>query len=332
MEQNRPFPLDAEPTPGVVSAHAPQTQDRLRADARGGPQEGRPGLASGQQGRLGPGRGRAPEAQAREEVLEQAQNPLDPFGKGIECLNNIPSFADRYISGEVGLEIYIRVRPRGDDLNVREFVAQVCRKSTESDVNESRRGPTITEYARILGSEALKARRNVCQVDSPVLIDVIDTIEPTEALKGMTISPGSRFRTKVEWLEVFELIGVGGVRPLMNDTALPLLLIGDDWEVDHLQGVSIRGLDTVVMAHGQLPAQVVEGAAKVMRCVSYDETPVIRDIYDAVNANNYAPLFRLVLAPKCDRATIGVNFLNLDPKRVYVRFSAFELCERAGEV
>jgi len=165
-----------------------------------------------------------------------------------------------------------------------------------------------------------------------VLIDVIDTIEPTEALKGMTISPGSRFRTKVEWLEVFELIGVGGVRPLMNDTALPLLLIGDDWEVDHLQGVSIRGLDTVVMAHGQLPAQVVEGAAKVMRCVSYDETPVIRDIYDAVNANNYAPLFRLVLAPKCDRATIGVNFLNLDPKRVYVRFSAFELCERAGEV
>ena len=169
-----------------------------------------------------------------------------------------------------------------------------------------------------------------------MLIEVIDPVESAKTLKRMTVAFGARLRPKLERLEVFDLIGVDTVHPLMDTTVLPFLFVGNDWKVDHLQNVlqnvSVRGFDAFEMAQGELPTQMIQGATKVVRRVPDDEPPVVGDIYDVANSNDDAPLFSLVLSPERDRTTVGVNSLNLDPEGFYVRFSAFELCPGTGKV
>lgn len=286
----------------------------------------------GPEGRDREGRDQAPEAETGQERLKQSQYLLGPIGKGIECFNNVPSFAHRYISGEAGLEVYIRIRPTRDDGNARHFIARICRKAAHSDLNASVHWVALMERIDALRGEAFKSRGNVCQMNAPVLIDVVDAVEPAEDFKGMTNAFSSGLRPKIERLEAFELISIGAVHPLIMDTVSPFAFFDDDREMDAFNNCSIGGFDAVEMTQSQLPGQVVEGAADIMNSVSNNETPVIRDIYHALNADNDSPIFRLVLAPERDRATISINFLDLDLQRVYVRFSTFELSPGAGKI
>jgi hypothetical protein len=282
-------------------------------------------------------RSRAAKVQAdetqNESGLKKLQNLRDHLRDGIENIQYVPRFPDRYISGQAGLEIHVRVGTYGSDRNSKYFVARSRRVSGEgiveirSPINSVGNKFAIPKLNGAFLAERSRLRCNVHHVDAPVFIGVIESAEPAQSLNGMNTPTRSRDRAEIERLELFELLGVSNEHVFPIDVRLiPYGLIEANRKLNLFNGLSVGRFDAIETPQRQLPSKMVEGTPQVMGGISHDQTPVVADIYDSFDAPNYSPIFWLELLPQRDEFRVrGPLSINLGPKRIDVYFRTFEL-------
>lgn len=286
------------------------------------------------EGCRGPGRG--PKGYDRQAEAEQARlEPNTPLlrwrelsknrhyanAEPVECFEEIPSFSDAYKRGEAGLEIHIRVRPLGRDVNARYFIAnlqrvrRLGRDDADTPVLFNNRRNTVDKVEVVRPNVTDLMGHRINKFKYPVLIRVRDFAEAIEEVLT------DESRGGIERLELFEFIGVGRQHEFPVRRRKPFGFVVHDGELD-FPGLRFRGRDTVKIAQGQLPCEVVERGSEVVNRVSDDQAPVVAHLYEAVHAINNCPLISLELSPEghdCRVTITGVRYFSEEITDVVTR-------------
>jgi len=295
------------------------------ADSARSTQEGGRGFSCGTEA----GDRKAEAAQTRpEKDLKKTQDGFDSFRQGIQSVYHIPASSNCYIAGQMGVEVHVRVRSRYNDRDAKYFVARLRRLPNVIHKNlhvavdiDNRRA--ISQLNQVGNQRLVQYSR--CQVNGSVFIDVINPTKSKERFEGMQTPFGPKNRSHVERLELFELVGVGRGHVFPVIVASPLLLVDDDGKLDLLDYPTVGRFDTIEMTQCQLPGEVVEGAAKIVGRIPYDQAPVLRDFYDMVNVPNYRPLFFVELSAERKPFTYRAHLPDLPSKIIDVHFRAIKL-------
>lgn len=273
--------------------------------------------------------------------LEVVKNDFDYADERIQAFESRP-FSHRYVAGEVGLEVHIRIWSGCDNRDAKYFVARLRRIAWRpcDDLNimlvGGKNWKAVRPRRRRLQRERIT--KSARELQGPVLIGVREFRNLSKGMQNPEswrneCAPGRNIdlfsSSPAEWLEFAELDGVAQthVFPMPMLPPSPFVRVNGELNAGGLG----RRYASFVMTQSQLPREIVESRSEVVNRIPRDQAPVVADLYgslDAVDEGSAigAPLFWLELFYEGD----GMRFIsnlpqNANSKRVDVHFGMINL-------
>jgi len=259
-------------------------------------------------------------------LLDAIQNPADPLGNPIKCHKDIPAAGERYIAGEIGLDVDIRVGEVGDGLggDANHFVAWLYgarAKIMSSNLRCLCRERSLG-VVRDTNTNRGFSQGNDSRVQSAVFVFVG---EPTESGEWVDLVRIESFG-RLQFADGHEDGGSNGLGVIAR---IPVPARLEDGKLDALS-LLLRWL-TPKVATCKLPPNMVEGTPKVMDGISEQESPPVGVLGNLIDDDSCAPI-GITLSPNGDRVGVSLpSFENVSAKRLQVAVSAFELQAPARE-
>lgn len=251
-----------------------------------------------------------PRRDRADDLRESLDDLPDAFRYGVQKSQYVEAFPKLYKDGKAGFELHLRIRSGDNDGDAQYFIARLRRIARHGmnvigDHPSGHISPYVTGRELAINGHGVAPMKSgfvhgaYSQVNGPVLIDIIDTIESAEHGEGMVVSGvllGAGH--KVERLEVLELSGVVGAHEFPILPAIPLVDVEDDGELNFFDFPFAGRLDRVEVLQGKLPSDVIERTPEIMCSISHEQTPILARLHDALNAPYDRPLFRLIFPAK----------------------------------
>jgi hypothetical protein len=133
----------------------------------------------------------------------------------------------------------------------------------------------------------------------------------------------------IERLELFEFVGVSGIHVFPINVTIPIGFAMDNGKLNFLNDLSQGWHYAIEMSQRELPCEVIEGAPEIVNGVPYNQAPLVRDMFDALNADHDSAPFRLILFSQGEKLVLRTRVLDFSPKFVDVHFCTGDLGPRA---
>jgi hypothetical protein len=201
------------------------------------------------------------------ETLERAQNLRDPFRDGIQRVDNVAFALKGYESSHIGLEMHVRVRPRGNHGEAKYFIARLTRwRQIPTILKNSIDGDAIHKLRR---REVIKNPRDAVHIlHFPVFVRVRISRQCLQRVENTLRPKRSIF---FERLELFNLCSVRADHVFPMRMRGPVVFIRNDGKLDVSRDLAVGRLDTFVFPNSELPCEVIQGTSQVMDGISKEK-------------------------------------------------------------
>jgi hypothetical protein len=260
--------------------------------------------------------------------VENSPDELAYLVKDSEC---VFPFAESYVAGDFGLDVYVWIWASSDDPQPDHHVAR-CRGIRFSVDDLGLKNPLIADNLagnlaidesfrqRIHGNGDIRIDEKHWP-DFPVLIVVRQVCERGENRQFVLPT--------VITLERLRFIGGLAADVFEKSMVIPGLgsQVGENRELDHPR--FIVGGFAPEMVDSELPPKVIEGTAQVVNGIADYQSPVIADFRHPFGDEEDPLCLRIELAARAENAGRRLSIACTDygpPKRVYVGVRPVKLC------